>query len=128
MHAAIPSRNGTTVNNHSTGTVGIQAGNISGTNNVYMDPRGSERAAPADLADLLSDVRDRLARGRTAGSIDTATHDAAGTELDLAARALAAGEADAVLIPLRRLRGLVAGAPELEASVDGLLSTARSSS
>lgn len=126
MHSAPPSRNGTTVNNNSSGTVGIQAGTVSGTNHVYMAAEAPQ-VAP-DLAARLSAVRGRLAHQRAAGTLDTATHGAADAELDLADRALRDGGPDGggpVLLPLKRLRGLVSGVAELETSVDELIAAAR---
>ncbi|WP_017539375.1 5'-methylthioadenosine/S-adenosylhomocysteine nucleosidase family protein [Nocardiopsis halophila] len=127
MQSETPFRNGTTVNNNSSGTVGIQAGTVSGTTHVYMAAAAPEHGAP-DLAARLSAVRGRLADQRAAGALDTATHGAADAELDLADRALRDGEPSGngpVLLPLKRLRGLVGGVADLETSVDELIAAAR---
>jgi len=115
-----------TVNNHSSGQVGIQAGQVTGST-VYIGavPRP---AAPTDLATELVLVREILAHERSAGRIDEPTYEAARAELDTAADALAADTPEGrnrFVLALKRLRGLIADLTDLATRVANLLVTVK---
>ncbi|MDA2806865.1 5'-methylthioadenosine/S-adenosylhomocysteine nucleosidase family protein [Nocardiopsis suaedae] len=131
MHPADFPKGWHTVNNDSSGRVGIQAGSISGTNYVYMTSDASEADAPALAEEELRRFRIDLVREHSSGTIDALTLEAAETELDLTHKALeAAGseERRRAVLPLRRLRGLVTGNAALEARVDGYITAAQGAS
>ncbi|CAM4185339.1 5'-methylthioadenosine/S-adenosylhomocysteine nucleosidase [Nocardiopsis rhodophaea] len=128
MHSGEFSRGGYTVNNYSSGQVGIQAGTASGGNYVFMgqDARG---ARTPDLATDLEEFRSELVRERSSGALDDATYMAADAELQLARKALEgntpAEKKKGSVLSLKRLRGLIDGVPGLEAKVDGYIAAAQ---
>lgn len=114
------------VSNHSSGQVGIQAGQVTGST-VWMGA-AAPPAEPADLASELAVVRDLLARERSAGRIDQPTFEAAQAELDTAADALATSTPEGrsrFVLALKRLRGLIADLTDLATRIAALLVTAK---
>lgn len=93
--------------------VGVQAGEIHG--NVIVS---SEPDRPVDLAASLAELRDRLKQAHRDGQLDEETYAAAESELDTADKCLQenpAGSRNALMVTLKRLRGLVADVTELAA-------------
>lgn len=115
-----------TVTNISSGTVGIQGGQVTGST-VWM---GVAPQAPSEvsLAGELSMFRDLLVRSRSAGNLDDLTYDAATAELDIASEALEENTADGqskVVLALKRLRGLVVDVAELATKIAALIVAAK---
>ncbi|GLY51209.1 5'-methylthioadenosine/S-adenosylhomocysteine nucleosidase [Lentzea sp. NBRC 102530] len=102
------------VSNVAHGSVGIQGSTVTGST-VTMS---LGTAAPVPL---VSELRALLAREHASGSLNRPTYEAATAELDLADAA--AGSREAVL-PLKRLRGLVADLPELVVKIAALIAAA----
>jgi adenosylhomocysteine nucleosidase len=107
--------NGTSVNNQSTGQVGIQAGTVTGST-VWMHstslPGHSGPASPLD------EIRSLLDRDHTRGVVDGETYQAACDELESATAALLEpGETSRkrAVLALKRFRGLVEDATDLAA-------------
>ncbi|WP_329103094.1 5'-methylthioadenosine/S-adenosylhomocysteine nucleosidase [Micromonospora sp. NBC_01699] len=106
---------GTTNSNIATGNarVGVQAGQVYG-NLIH----GAAPERPIDLSAGLAELRDLLKQAHRDGRLDEATYTAAEHELDAAAACLRQDTAQsraAVMLPLKRLRGLVADVTELAA-------------
>lgn len=103
-----------TVYNTASGTVGIQAANVSGST-VWMG------AAPAadridDLVSAVADLRSRLDRDRASGEVDEDTYEAAREELVSAETALrepGGQNRRKALLALKRLSGLAADTTSL---------------
>lgn len=107
------------VSNVAYGPVGIQGSTVTGsTVTMGMDLGG---APPAGLGAELRAFRELLAQSRAAGSLDESTYDAARAELDIADRRVGS---EAIVLPLKRLRGLIADLPELAARIAILITTA----
>lgn len=101
------------------GPVGIQGSTVTG-GTVTMNV-GSGVAASADLATELRVLRELLAREHAKGGLDEPTYDAARAELDIADESPGSPEA---VLPLKRLRGLVADLPELTAKIAAVIAAA----
>lgn len=118
---------GTVTNVAIGGQVGIQAGNVSGSTVVSFGvaPQDSTSAV---LAAELAAFREQLARVHAAGRIDSATYEAAQTELDLADKALERDTSEnrnAFVLALKRLRGLTADVTDLATRIVALLAIAK---
>jgi len=117
---------GTVTNLALGGQVGILGGTVT-RNNISF---GAVPQAPGstDLAAELAAIREYLAREHSSGTIDSATYEAARTELETANKAL---ESDApegrstFVLALKRLRGLVADVTELATRIVALLAIAK---
>ena len=120
------SRDTGNVTNTAYGPVGVQAGHVSGsTFHVSLTP---EEHAPVDVAQQLSELREELSRESAAGNIDSATHEAASEEIEIAGKGI--GEATpesrkTSLLALKRLRGLLGDLASLAAKVASLITAVR---
>lgn len=107
--------------NTSAGTVGIQAGQVTGST-VLIGTAAKAPTAIGVAADLAA-LRAQLTKAHMSGQLDEDTHQAAQAELDAATSTLAA-EGDTsgpVVLALKRLRGLVADVAELAAKVAAVI-------
>ncbi|MEU4369230.1 5'-methylthioadenosine/S-adenosylhomocysteine nucleosidase [Micromonospora chersina] len=116
---------GTTNQNIARGNarVGVQAGNIFG--NVTVGP---EPERTTDLAAGIAELRDRLKLAHRDGRLDEETYAAAESELDAAGECLREdnpGSRSALMVTLKRLRGLVADVAELAARVAAIIAVAK---
>ncbi|MBY8870503.1 5'-methylthioadenosine/S-adenosylhomocysteine nucleosidase [Micromonospora sp. PLK6-60] len=103
--------------------VGVQAGQIHGDVTVSADPQ-----RPVDLAADLAELRRHVKQARLDGHLDEETYAAAESELDTATECLPASEPDkkgALLVTLKRLRGLVADVAELAARLAAIIAVVR---
>lgn len=110
---------GSRVYNTSTGTVGIQAAQVTGsTVRIGATPAA---ALPTGVAAELAALKEELVKALKMGELDEDTHQAAQVELDIAASALATDAP--MVVPLKRLRGLVADVVDLAAKVTAVIAT-----
>jgi 8-oxo-dGTP diphosphatase len=102
--------------------VGIQAGQIFG--GVTF---GADADRPVDLAASLADLRTDLKQGHLDGHLDEETYAAAESELAAATECVPAGppKRGALMVALKRLRGLVADVPELAARLATIIVAVR---
>ncbi|MFV2111203.1 purine phosphorylase [Micromonospora sp. LOL_025] len=103
--------------------VGVQAGQIHGNVTVGREPE-----PPADLATAIGDLRGLLRQAHRDGQLDEATYAAAETELDTAGDCLkdeTPQGRSALVVSLRRMRGLVADVTELAARVAAIIAVAK---
>lgn len=108
------------VSNVAHGPVGIQGSTVTGgTVTMNIGPGSSTTAA--DVATELRAFRQLLVREHAAGGLDQPTYEAARTELDLADKSVGSPE---VVLPLKRLRGLIADLPELAAKIAAVITAA----
>jgi len=107
------------ISNVAHGPVGIQGSTVTG-GTVTMNI-GSGTPAPADLAAELREFRELLARKHAEGRLDEPTYDAARAELDIADKSSDSRE---VVLPLKRLRGLISDLPELAAKIAAVIAAA----
>ena len=127
MHKREAANNGGTVHNtNNGGTVGFQAGNLTGST-VWV---GSSPAptGPTGLAAELAAFRDLLERERSTGRIDASTYEAAQAELENATEALAQDTPEGrsrFVLALKKLRGLIADVTDLATRVAVLLTMAK---
>lgn len=115
-----------TFNNHATGQIGFQAGQVNG-GTFWIGP-GSDPAVAVDLSVDLAALHDLLGRQRSAGGIDETTYAAAQAELAIASGALAADTPEGrstFILALKRLRGLIADVTDLATRVAAMLLTAK---
>jgi adenosylhomocysteine nucleosidase len=113
---------GSRISNVAHGPVGIQGSTVTG-GTVTMNI-GSAPAMTADVADELLAFRRLLVQEHASGGLDQPTYEAARTELDLADKATGSPE---VVLPLKRLRGLIADLPELAAKIAVMIAAAMGS-
>jgi adenosylhomocysteine nucleosidase len=109
------------------GHVGIQAGTVTGSV-VHMGVT-QQASAPSDLAVELAELRSLLSREHSAGRIDGATYEAAGTEVEIAAGALPTDTPErknAFVLALKRLRGLVSEVADVATKITALLAAVKS--
>lgn len=123
--SAFASAPGMTTNNVATGNarVGVQAGQIYGDITI-----GAEPGRPADLAAGLAELRQLLKRSHRDGQLDEVTYAAAEAELAVAGDCLQENTPqarNALLVALKRLRGLVAEVSELAARVAAVIAVAK---
>lgn len=113
---------GNVSNTAHSGTVGIMAGSVSGSN-VHVNA-GSKSSRPADLITELERFREQLKHHNAEGTLDEDIYSAVQVELDVADRAAKentpASPREATLA-LKRLSGLIADLPELTASLAPLI-------
>lgn len=103
--------------------VGVQAGQILG--NVIVGPSPDQ---PIDLAASIADLRNHLKQAHFDGHLDEETYAAAESELDAATDCIregTTGKKDGLLVPLKRLRGLVADVAELAARLAAIIAVVR---
>ncbi|MEU4773949.1 5'-methylthioadenosine/S-adenosylhomocysteine nucleosidase [Micromonospora sp. NPDC023644] len=103
--------------------VGVQAGQIHGNVTVGREPE-----PPADLATAIGELRGLIERAHHDGQLDEATHAAAETELETAGDCLedeTPQGRSALMVSLRRLRGLVADVTELAARLAAIIAVAK---
>lgn len=116
------------VTNTAHGTVGVQAGHVSGgTFHVSLSASGP---AP-DVVAELNTLREELARERSAGRIDEDTHEAASEELDIASKGIEEGTPDgkkSSVLALKRLRGLLSDLASFAAKIAPLISAVKGTS
>jgi adenosylhomocysteine nucleosidase len=120
-----PAPMGMTTRNIATGNarVGVQAGSIYGSVVV-----GSDAEPRTDLAAGIAELRDLLEHARRDGHLDEDTYAAAETELDAARNCLkedTARSRSALVLALKRLRGLVADVAGLAARLATIINVAR---
>lgn len=114
------------VTNTTYGTVGVQAGHVSGSTLHVSLP--SPGPGPTDLSTHLAALREELAQERAGGRIDEETHEAASTELDIASKGIEEGTPQSrknSLLALKRLMGLLGDLASLAAKVASLVSVVR---
>lgn len=116
------------VTNTANGTVGVQAGHVSGgTFHVSL----SASAPTPDVMAELNTLREELARERSAGRIDEDTHEAASEELDTAGKGIEEGTPDgkkSSILALKRLWGLLGDLASLGARIAPLISAVKGTS
>ncbi|MFI6763596.1 purine phosphorylase [Micromonospora sp. NPDC050417] len=117
-----------TFSNSATGNarVGVQAGQVNG--NILV---ASEPEAPASLNEQVARFREQLRQMRMTGRLDEATYMAAEAELQVVTESLAAGTAQsksALMVALKRLRGLTGDVMELAAKLAAIIALAGSTS
>lgn len=103
--------------------VGNQAREVRNSNVAINTGPNPAHDSP-DLATQLATIRDELGRARSAGTVDSATYEAAQDELDLAGKALDENTAEGrsrSMVALKRLRGLIAEAAEVATKVAALI-------
>ncbi|MFI6497440.1 purine phosphorylase [Nonomuraea typhae] len=102
-------------------TVGVQAGQIHG--NVTI---GAPSQAALDWAAQLAELRERLAKARTAGEVDEDTFAAAADELAVVETSMEPpAEQSRALLALKKLRGLLMDVTELAARVTAVIAAIR---
>ncbi len=109
------------VTNYSAGSVGMQAGNITGSS-VWIGANATP--APVDPAAQLMALSGKLQKARATGQLDEATWSAAHTDLESASTALCSNDTDhrsRTLIALMRLQGLVSDVAELATAVAAVI-------
>lgn len=114
------------VTNTNHGNVGVQAGHVSG--GTFHVSLTTVEHTPADLSERLSSLREDLARERSAGRIDTETHEAASEEIDVAAKGLEEAtptSRKSSLLALKRLLGLLGDMASLATKVTSLISVVK---
>ncbi|MBA0125524.1 5'-methylthioadenosine/S-adenosylhomocysteine nucleosidase [Haloechinothrix sp. YIM 98757] len=119
--------NGTgTVNNYSSGSVGIQAAHVTHST-VRMGAEPPASTVTSLLAELNA-FRDNLRREHSTGTLDDETYEAARVELDIASKALdtdTPADTSKSLLALRRLRGLTADVASLATAITSLIAAAK---
>lgn len=108
------------------GQVGLQAGNI--TNSTVSVGQSVQHSEPEDLRFMLAALRDELASERSADRIDDATYQAARQEVETVRTSLEESTpeaAGAVILALKRLRGLVGDVAKLAARVARIITAAQ---
>lgn len=114
------------VRNFSSGQVGIQGGNVTGsTVSMGVTPRA---VTAADLVTELGAFREHLRREHAAGAVDDATYEAAQTELDTADDALEADTPQSrgvFMLALKKLSGLIADVAGLATKIAELITAAK---
>jgi TIR domain len=123
----VPKVREVTFNNHATGQIGLQAGQVTG--GTFWIGSDTDPAAPADLSAHLAALRDLLEQQRSAGRIDETTYKAAQAELAIASDALAGADTpegrNMFILALKRLRGLIADVTDLATRVAAMIVTAK---
>jgi nucleoside phosphorylase len=107
------------ISNVAHGPVGIQGSHVSGSTVTMTVGATSPRSS--DLAAEMQLLRDLIAQSHDEGKLDDTTYGAVRAELDIADRSVGSKE---VVLPLKRLRGLIADLPELAARVASLIAMA----
>ncbi|MFR9727832.1 purine phosphorylase [Saccharopolyspora sp. MS10] len=121
-HRGTPNTSNTTNNAHNS-VFGNQAGEVRDSNVTITTGPTPVDDSP-DLATQLAAIRDELARARSAGTVDSATYEAAQDELDLAGKALEEKTTEGrsrSMLALKRLRGLIAEAADVASKVAALI-------
>jgi len=112
---------GSAVSNFAAGSVGMQAGNITGST-VWVS--ATEMPTAADLPAQLTALGEKLQWARVAGKLDEATWSAAQADLDTASTAIRGDTADrksTALVALRRMSGLVSEVAELATALAAVI-------
>lgn len=114
------------VTNTAHGSVGVQAGHVSG--GTFHVSLTSSHPAPVDIPARLADLREELAREHSSGRIDTETHEAASEEIDIASEGVEEATPQsrkASLLALKRLMGLLGDLASLAAKVASLITAVK---
>lgn len=117
---------GNIVHNRGTGTIGMQAGTISGSTVVQNFSSGSGDAP--DFAAELSGLRRDLEREHSLGRLDDDTYEAARAELDVADKAFASDAPEGrktFVLALKRFGGLIADLAGLASKLAALVTAAK---
>ncbi|WP_020578423.1 5'-methylthioadenosine/S-adenosylhomocysteine nucleosidase [Actinopolymorpha alba] len=125
MEKCGPAHMGMTNQNIATGNarVGVQAGQIFGPITIGAEPEPS-----IDLAAELADLRRLLDRAHRDGQLDEASYSAAETELEVADDCLEEENErsrSALVVALKKLRGLVSDVAELAAKVAAIIAVVK---
>jgi adenosylhomocysteine nucleosidase len=127
MHKREAASNGGTVHNiNNGGTVGVQNGNLIGSNVCVGSALAP--ANPSGLAAELAAFRDLLERERSSGQIDAPTYEAAQAELESATEALTQGTPEGkskLVLALKKLHGLIGDITDLATRIAVLLTMAK---
>lgn len=126
MHQDNVPRQSGNVTNTAHGSVGVQAGHVSGS--TFHVSLSSSGPRPADLAEQLSALREELAQERAGGRIDEETHEAASDEIDIASKGIEEGTSQSrktSLLALKRLLGLLGDLASLAAKVTSLITAVK---
>lgn len=116
---------GAVAHNTSTGQVGIQAVNVTGST-VWMGA-SPPATRELDLAAELVALREQLVRARSTGDLDEPTYQAAQEQVDLADEALDSDPREGAgkfVLALKRLRGLIADVADLATKIATLITAA----
>ena len=114
------------VTNTAHGSVGVQAGHVSG--GTFHVSLTSSPPAPDDIPARLADLREELARERSVGRIDMETHEAASEEIDIASKGIEEATPESrktSLLALKRLMGLLGDLASLAAKVASLITAVK---
>lgn len=114
------------VTNTSYGSVGVQAGHVSG--GTFHVSLTSSEPSPADISDRLSDLWEELAQERSNGRLDEETHEAASAELEIASKGIEEDTSPSrktSLLALKRLMGLLGDLASLATKVASLITTVK---
>ncbi|MEU1667551.1 5'-methylthioadenosine/S-adenosylhomocysteine nucleosidase [Streptomyces sparsogenes] len=120
---------GGVVNTAFSSTVGIMAGEVTGST-VHVSGATPKASTPMELVAMLDRFREDLTRHHADGTLDADIHQEAQVELSIARRAAEKCAANAPAPPkkaalaLRKLRGLLADYPELAAGLAALIAAA----
>ncbi|MBB1158131.1 5'-methylthioadenosine/S-adenosylhomocysteine nucleosidase family protein [Amycolatopsis dendrobii] len=120
------SSDGNIVHNRGAGTIGMQAGTISGSTVVQNFSSGSGESP--DFAAELSGLRRDLEREHSLGRIDDDTYEAACSELDVADKAFASDTPEGrktFVLALKRFGGLIADLAGLAAKLTAVVAAAK---
>lgn len=114
------------VNNTAHGSVGVQAGHVSG--GTFHVSLTSSEPEPVEISERISALREELAQERSSGRIDEETHEAASTELDIASKGIEEATPQGrktSLLALKRLMGLLGDLASLATKVASLITSVK---
>lgn len=114
------------VSNTSHGSVGFQAGHVSG--GTFHVSLGATERQPGDLSQQLSELREEVSRERSAGRIDSETHEAASEEIDIASKGIEEATPKSrktSLLALKRLLGLLGDLTSLASKIASLITSVK---
>ncbi|PWV58113.1 5'-methylthioadenosine/S-adenosylhomocysteine nucleosidase [Nocardiopsis sp. L17-MgMaSL7] len=114
------------VTNTAHGSVGVQAGHVSG--GTFHVSVTSATPSPGDISERLSVLRDELSREHEAGNLDVETHEAASEEIDIASKGLEEAtptSRKSSLLALKRLLGLLGDLASLSSKVASLITAVK---
>ncbi|RAJ66680.1 nucleoside phosphorylase [Streptomyces sp. Amel2xB2] len=120
---------GSVVNTALSSMVGIMAGRVTDST-VHVGGEAPKASTPAELVTELDRFGERLTRHHADGTLDADIHNEAQVELSIARRAAEKHTADnppspkKAALTLRKLRGLLADHPELDADLAALIAAA----
>ncbi|WP_431872191.1 purine phosphorylase [Nocardiopsis eucommiae] len=115
------------VTNTAHGSVGVQAGHVSGgTFHVSVAP--ADQPTESTIPTRLSELREELSQEREAGRLDGALHEAASEEIDIASKGLEEAtptSRKSSLLALKRLLGLLGDLASLSSKVASLITAVK---